>query len=137
MALSYGDPRSTCPNCGARFNNTWTIELAFLPKEWYEKHHRKAWMVLLLLLWPAALIPFIGKLPKEPSWLMGAIIVSVMVVYATIYIIFLNKTTRISVKETGFDRAYEQSAARLSNPEYKQHLIDCGYYKEMMRNIRN
>ncbi len=136
-SLTYGDPRSTCPSCGLSYNNTWVVELAFLPKEWYVKNYRKRWVLLLLFFLSIALpLLSLSVLTKDNIWVLFIIMaLSVaMIIYALIY---KSKTTPISVREVGFDKKYEESEKRLANESYKQSLIDSGYYKTMMQNIKH
>ena len=136
IPLTYGDPHSTCPHCGATFVNSWVVELALLPKEWYVKNHRKEW-VLPLLYSLAIAIPIltIRLALKESIWICYAsLVLCIIAIGYAIY--YKSKTTQISVKETGFERKYEESEKRLSNQEYKQHLIDSGYYQTIMANIK-
>lgn len=132
IPLEFGDPRSTCPHCGAQYFNPWIIELAYLPKEWYEKNHRRFWIMLLLFLLPPAMFPFILRLPEN---MIGYGVVALMILWAVSISFYQKKTSRISVKDERFDRQYRASERRLSDPEYKKILSESGYIKEMMATI--
>ena len=136
IPLTYGDPHSTCPYCGAIYLNSWVVELAFLPKEWYVKNHRKAWVLLLLFCLAFAVPLLLLRISMKEAW-VGYASMAFCIISIGYCIYYKSKTTRISVNDTGFDEKYEESEKRLSNQEYKQHLIDSGYYRSIMSNIKN
>ena len=136
IPLTYGDPRCICPHCGAEYINSWVVELAFMPKEWYEKNHRKGWLIFLLFVLSMAIPLMTLKIALNGAMWVGYVSVVLCIIGIGYSIYYKSKTTRISINDTGFEKKYEESEKRLSNQEYRQFLVDSGYYKKMMANIK-
>ena len=136
--IFYGDPHTACPACGAEFLDTWTFELGLYPRRWYVTHHRRVWVYLaitaVMILAYAALFHFGAEFMESSHG--GIAVLAIFVLWLAAIGVYRAKTTRISVSDTGFDRQYEESAKRLSDPMYKHKLIDSGYYKSAIKHIR-
>lgn len=129
----FGSPVSTCPKCNNKYLNPWTVELAVMPIEWYKKHHRNPVIMLLICL-----IPFIALfgLRNVSSKDLVIIFILSMVIMFVLLFLYIKNTAKISVRTPGFTKSYEESEKRLSNPEYKQFLINSGYMDKVKKAIR-
>ncbi len=140
----YGDPHVVFPKCNTAFLDPWIIELAFFPRDWYAKHHRRISVLLLLYAIPVLFIGLVASssifqdfVNNSDGAVVGSVFVGTLIIWAISVAIYYNNTTNISIKEACFEDCYQKSEKRLYDPIYKQALQESKYYKAMCAHIKD
>lgn len=131
----YGCPKVTCPCCGQETTDEAILELAIHPREWYDTHLENKKVSVLLLFLPWILMGAVIALlfdsdfaRSTPGILLGIMILAPLVLGSIPYFRYSCRRVNIRLDED-FSRAYDESEARLRDPQYKQFLMDSGYAK--------